>query len=289
MFLRVTHVTRYDYSSPVSFAPHALYLRPRETTRQRLHSFDLTLTPVARRIATSDAEDNALEWAYFDAGTFAPVLEFRSEFLVETLDTNPFDFFLKPSAFTFPFAYDEAERYVLAPCLALPAGSDEAELRGWLAARLPAPPRDTVAFLTALNTAVRNSLGYTRRDEPGIQTPAETLACGGGSCRDYAVLFIALCRTLGLAARFVSGYLHEPPAADIPNPLPPAMHAWAEVYLPGAGWRGLDPTRGIFCDDSFVPIAHSAVAASVNPVQGNFYSNGSVASNLHTTLTIDKF
>ena len=289
MFLRITHLTRYDYSRAVSFAPHALYLRPRESSRQRLHEYKLDVTPVARRVATSDAEENALEWAYFDAATFAPALEFRSEFLVETLDTNPFDFFLKPSALTFPFAYDDAERYVLAPCLVPPAGSNEGQLRGWLAAHLAVPPRDTVPFLTALNAAVRDSLGYTRRDEPGIQTPAETLACGGGSCRDYAVLFIALCRTLGLAARFVSGYLHEPPAANIPNPLPPAMHAWAEVYLPGAGWRGLDPTRGIFCDDSFVPVAHSAVAASVNPVQGNFYSTGSVASNLHTTLKIDKF
>ena len=288
MFLRLIHHTRYDYTRPVSFAPHAIYLRPRESPRQRLHDFKLDLAPAARRIATSDAEGNALEWAYFDAATLSPVLEFRSEMLVETLDTNPFDFFLNPSALSFPFSYDSAERYVLAPCLAPPIGSDESQLRAWLATHLPSPPTDTVSFLTALNTALKTSLGYTRRDEPGIQTPAETLALGSGSCRDYAVLFIALCRTLGLAARFVSGYLHEPPAADIPNPLPPTMHAWAEVYLPGAGWRGLDPTRGIFCDDSFVSVAHSAVAASVNPIQGNFYSAGPVASNLHTTLTIVK-
>ena len=288
MFLRLTHLTRYDYSRPVSFAPHAIYLRPRESPRQRLHEFKLDLAPAARRVATSDAEGNALEWAYFDAATLAPALEFRSECLVETLDSNPFDFFLTPSALAFPFAYDAAERYVLAPCLAPPAGSDETQLRTWLAARLPAPPADTVPFLTALNAAVRSSLSYSRRDEPGIQTPADPLARGGGSCRDYAVFFIALCRTLGLAARFVSGYLHEPPAADIPNPAPPTMHAWTEVYLPGAGWRGLDPTRGIFCDDAFVPVAHSAVAESVNPIQGNFYGAGPVASKLHTTLVIDK-
>lgn len=288
MFLRIIHLTRYDYAQPVTFAPHAIYLRPRETPRQRLHDFKLDLSPAARRVATSDVEGNALEWAFFAADTRAAALEFRSEFLVETLDANPFDFFLKPSALSFPFTYEPAELYALAPSLAPPAGSDNAQLRAWLATRLSAPPRDTVSFLTALNTAVRQSLAYSRRDEPGIQTPAETLACGGGSCRDYAVFFIALCRTLGLAARFVSGYLHEPPAPDIPNPLPPTMHAWAEVYLPGAGWRGLDPTRGIFCDDHFVPIAHSALAESVNPIQGNFYSAGPVASNLHTTLVIAK-
>ena len=287
MFRRIIHLTRYDYTQPVSFAPHAIYLRPRETPRQRLHSFELTLSLPARRVPTSDAEGNALEWAYFDAATIAPRLEFRSEFLVETLDANPFDFFLKPAALTFPFAYDPTERYALAPCLVLPAGSDEGQLRAWLGTHLPAPPADTVQFLSALNLAVRQSLAYSRRDEPGIQTPADTLARGGGSCRDYAVLFIALCRTLGLAARFVSGYLHEPPASDIPNPSPPAMHAWAEVYLPGAGWRGLDPTRGIFCDDHFVPVAHAALAESVNPIQGNFYGAPGVTSHLHTHLTID--
>ncbi len=288
MFLRIHHLTRYTYAQPVTFAPHAIYLRPRETPRQRLHEFKLDVSPAARRVATSDVEGNALEWAFFAADTPATVLEFRSEILAETLDANPFDFFLKSSALSFPFAYEPAELYALSPCLVPPAGSDETQLRAWLAAHLPSPPADTVAFLSALNSAVRQALVYARRDEPGIQTPAGTLARGGGSCRDYAVFFIALCRTLGLAARFVSGYLHEPPAPDLASPLPPALHAWAEVYLPGAGWRGLDPTRGIFCDDNFVPLAHSALAESVNPIQGNFYSSGPVASNLHATLTVDK-
>lgn len=289
MFLRVTHLTRYDYSQPVSFAPHALYLRPRETPRQRLHSFDLTLTPAARRIATNDAEDNALDWAHFAADTRSATLEFRSEFLVETLDANPFDFFLKPTALTFPFAYDAAETFALCPCFIAPPGTDAAQLRAWLDTHLPAPPADTIPFLTALNSAVRASLSYSRRDEPGIQTPAETLARGGGSCRDYAVFFIALCRQLGLAARFVSGYLHEQADPSVPNPAPPTMHAWAEVYLPGAGWRGLDPTRGIFCDDHFVPVAHTALAENVNPIQGNFFSAGTTTSTLTTRLTLDAF
>lgn len=289
MFLRVTHVTRYDYSAPVSFAPHALYLRPRETPRQRLHSFDLTLTPAARRVQTNDAEDNALDWAYFESAAPTNRLEFRSEFLVETLDKNPFDFFLRPTALAFPFTYDAAEIATLGSCLAPPRGTDRAPLEAWLATHFPAPPRDTIPFLTALNSAVRAALSYSRRDEPGIQTPSETLARRGGSCRDYAVFFIALCRQLGVAARFVSGYLHEPPDPAVSNPLPPTMHAWAEVYLPGAGWRGLDPTRGIFCDDHFVPVAHTALAENVNPIQGGFFSAGPVLSTLTTTLMLDAF
>src|SRR4051812_14907221 len=124
MLLRVTHVTRYDYSQPVSFAPHALYLRPRETSRQRLHNFELTITPAAKRVATNDAEDNALDWAYFAPDARAQALEFRSEFLAETLDANPFDFFLKPAALSFPFTYDASEIFALGSCFAPPPGTD---------------------------------------------------------------------------------------------------------------------------------------------------------------------
>ena len=289
MFLRITHLTRYDYSSAVSFAPHALYLRPRETSRQRVHNFTLAVAPTpARLIATTDAEDNVLDWAYFAPDARATMLELRTEFLVETLDANPFDFFLKPAASAFPFAYDATERITLSSCLVPPAPATALALRGWLAHHLPSLPGETLAFLTALNTAIRSSLVYSRREEAGIQPAAQTLARGGGSCRDYAVLFIELCRLHGLAARFVSGYLHEPPEPALSDPAPPAMHAWAEVYLPGAGWRGLDPTRAIFCNDAFVPIAHSAVAASVNPLQGTFFSAGPVTSQLTTDLDVAK-
>ena len=135
---------------------------------------------------------------------------------------------------------------------------------------------------------MHQALRYTRRDEPGIQSAGTTLALGSGSCRDYAVLFIELCRLQGLAARFVSGYLFEPPPPGVAQPVPPAMHAWAEVYLPGAGWRGLDATRGIFCDDAFIPVAHAAIAESVNPVQGTFYGLSNVTSTLYTHLAIEK-
>jgi len=288
MFLRIIHLTRYEYSQRVTFAPHAVYLRPRETPRQLLHRFELTLSPMtSSRVATTDAEGNSLEWIYFAGETESNVLEFRSESIVETRDINPFDFYLRPSATVFPFQYNDPERYVLTPCLTPPVGSDQDELRSWLAAHLPKPPEETVPYLTALNLAVHDALAYRVRFEPGIQTPAETLSLGSGSCRDYAVLFIALCRLQGLAARFVSGYLFEPPTSEIPNPVPPEMHAWAEVYLPGAGWRGIDPSRGIFCDDRWVQIAHSAIAESVNPVHGTFFGAG-VRATLITKLTLDR-
>jgi transglutaminase-like putative cysteine protease len=289
MFLRLVHLSRYDYSAPVSFAPHALYLRPRESSRQRLHHFALEISPAARRIATNDPLDNALDYAFFAPENLSNRLEFRSEMMVETLDANPFDFFLKPTALTFPFTYEPAERLALTSCLTPRADSPPPEqLRAWLDARLPSPPVETVPFLTALNTTVQHALTYTRREEPGIQSAEQTIAFGSGSCRDYAVLLIELCRVLGLAARFVSGYLYEPAATGATPALPPAMHAWAEVYLPGAGWRGLDPTRGIFCDDAFIPVAHTAVAESVNPIQGTFYGLSNVSSQLTTVLSLEK-
>jgi transglutaminase-like putative cysteine protease len=289
MFIRLSHFTRYEYSQPVSFAPHALYLRPRETSRQRLHQFALEITPAARRVATNDVFDNGLDWAFFTPGDSAARLEFRSELMVETLDVNPFDFFLSPGALTFPFVYNEVERGALAACLtARPDTPASAVLREWLAVHLPTPPAESVPFLTALNSAVHRALSYAPRDEPGIQSATETMACGGGSCRDYAVFLIELCRSLGLAARFVSGYLCEQPVPNATVAAPQSMHAWAEVYLPGAGWRGLDPTRGIFCDDAFVPVAHAAVAESVNPIQGMFYGAPNVTSHLTTSLSVEK-
>lgn len=289
MFIRLAHISRYDYSEPVSFAPHALYLRPRETPRQRLHHFALEISPAARRIATNDPLDNALDWAFFAPENPATRLEFRSELLVETLDSNPFDFFLKPTALSFPFRYDRAEHVALTPCLTPRADSPPPEfLRSWLAQHLPSPPAETVPYLIAINHAVQRALTYTRREEQGIQSAAETLARGSGSCRDFAVLLIELCRALGLAARFISGYIFEPEASGATPPLPPAMHAWVEVYLPGAGWRGLDPTRGIFCDDAFVPVAHAAIAENVNPIQGTFYGPGTVISQLTTLLSVER-
>lgn len=288
MFIRVTHLTRYDYSQPVHFAPHALYLRPRETPRQRVHRFALEVAPAARLIATSDPHDNPIEWAYFTGPEPNERLEFRSDFTVEALDSNPFDFFLQEHAQSFPFAYEATERHALAPSLAPRADSPPAAtLLAWVKEHLPNQSSSTVSFLGALNGLLYRSFAYIARDEPGIQSAADTLRCGSGSCRDYAVLFIELCRALGLAARFVSGYVCEPPPEDRP-PRREAMHAWAEVYLPGAGWRGLDPTRGIFCDDSFVAVAHSPIAERVSPVQGAFYGPAGTTSTLSTELAVVK-
>ena len=283
MKLKVSHLTRYEYAREVSYSPHLLYMRPRDSDQLRVNHFKFNISPEAKIVWTRDYSENLLAWAHF--WERSPTLSIRSEFEVETLESNPFDFILKPYAFTAPFEYEELHRFALTPYLAPPFDETQSVLRQWLDVHFVDRPKETVPYLVALNNLVHSSLSYTRRYERGIQPSLTTLSLGTGSCRDYAVLFVELCRTLGLAARFVSGYQFDP-APDAPAY--GAMHAWAEVYLPGAGWKGLDPTHGIFCDASFIPVAHAAVAESVNPIQGSYYSPDHVPSQLSHSILVEQ-
>ncbi|HZL46920.1 MAG TPA: transglutaminase family protein [Opitutaceae bacterium] len=283
MKLRVTHLTRYEYAQPVAFAPHRLYLRPRETPLVRILRFAVNLEPASRVIWIRDEQDNPLGLAY--CWDRSAVLSIRVECEVETLDENPFDFILDAHAVQFPFSYLPTERFALLPYLAPPFNETQSRLRAWLDQRYVNRPADTVTFLTSLNQLFYASLDYVNRADEGIQPSVQTLDNGSGSCRDFAILFIESCRTLGLAARFVSGYLFDPEAR---HPDHGAMHAWAEVFLPGAGWKGFDPTHGVFCNDTYIPCAHAAQADTVNPVQGSYHSTVRVDSHLHTSVLVEK-
>lgn len=286
MLLRVSHHTRYDYTQAVSFAPHLLYLRPRETPLHRLRSFRCHLSPEARLLPTVDAQDNTAHWAHFWEKSTA--LNIRTEFEIETLETNPFDFLLRPAIAKFPFSYGSGDQFALAPYLVPPFDRTQARLRSWLAENLVDPPQETLPFLMALNGLLHRTIRYARREEGAIQASLETLSLGSGSCRDFAVLLLEICRTFGVAARFVSGYLYDPPPPEEPNPVPGAMHAWVEVHLPGAGWKGFDPTRNMVCDETFIPVAHAAQADLVNPIQGTYYASGPVGSKLTTSVLIER-
>ncbi len=284
MKLRVSHHTRYDYDHEVGFSPHILYLRPRESAHQRLLFHRLSVQPDANLSHVRDPHDNNFAWAHF--WERSDNLNIRSEFELETVFPNPFDFILKTYAFKFPFKYEPVFDFALAPYLAPPFDDTQARLLAWLDEHFIDRPTETVPFLSALNTLLFQTLRYTRREERGIQPSTVTLDLGGGACRDYAVLFVELVRTLGLAARFVSGYMFAPP--DDNQRTAGAMHAWAEVYLPGGGWRGLDPTHGVWCDETFIPVAHAAQAESVNPIQGGVYSATPVGARLHTSVLVER-
>ncbi len=284
MKLRISHHTRYEYDHEVGFAPHVLYLRPRESAYQRLLSHRLTVQPDARISHIRDPHDNNFAWAHFREKSSA--LNISSEFEVERDFPNPFDFVLKVYAFNFPFKYEPVFDFALGPYLAPPFDDTQARLRAWLDEHFVDRPAETVPFLSALNSLLFTTLRYNRREERGIQPSLTTLTLGSGACRDFAVLLVELCRTLGLAARFVSGYMFAPP--DDSHRTVGAMHAWTEVYLPGGGWRGLDPTHGIWTDENFIAVAHAAQAESVNPIQGGIYSSTPVGSRLRTDVVVER-
>jgi transglutaminase-like putative cysteine protease len=267
MRLEISHVTRYAYDREVQLLPHLLYVRPRENPLLHVDRFSFEFQPDARVDWMRDDFDNLPASAHF--ATPASMLDIRTACTVTTADVPPFDFLVRDYATTFPFTYEPLHRFNLSIYLLPPGTETQAAVRNWLEARFTCRPRETVAWLFALNQTIHHGLVYQRRDEPGIQSSLTTIARGSGACRDIAVLLVETVRTLGLAARFVSGYVYDPAVSDQPGA---AMHAWAEVFLPGAGWIGVDPTRGIFCQNAYVPVAHAVVAESVNPIQGSFFS-----------------
>lgn len=283
MRIDILHKTRFEYDREVKLQSHLLYLRPRENPLLQVNRFDLVFTPSASVHWMRDDFDNILASAQFSDR--ASVLEIRSTCSVSTSDLLPFDFLVRDYARTYPFAYEPLHYFNLGIYFAPEQASAQAPLRRWLAEHFQDQPEDTVAWLFALNRTVHQHLQYRPRLEPGIQQALTTLELGTGSCRDYAAFLIECARALGIAARFVSGYM----AADAPDASTDrSMHAWVEVFLPGAGWRGLDPTHGIFCDASYVPIAHAVVAESVNPVQGSFAGDGSVQARLTAEVSVSR-
>jgi len=190
--------------------------------------------------------------------------------------------------------YHQHEQLALSPYLCSTPQPGASKALDWFytAVKNPNQADNIVSFLSEINQAVFESIAYERRDEEGIQTPDETLAKHTGSCRDMAVLMIAVVRQLGLAARFVSGYLYDPPSDEdgehIFNRAHGSMHAWLEIYLPGAGWKGFDPTNGILANHFFIPTAVASDPVHANPIQGRYYHDEQVPSHMEIELNIEE-
>lgn len=281
MNLDICHTTRYEYDREVQFLPHLLYLRPRENPLLRVKSFAFELSPEADLHWMRDDFDNLPASAHFLRE--ADVLEIRVRCVVETSEKPPFEFLVRDYAESRPFEYESLHKFNLGLYLTPPEESVQTALREWLSQRFTNQPSNTLAWLLQLNQTIYGSLVYKRRDEAGIQTALETIPTNSGSCRDFASLFVVIARTLGIAARFVSGYLYDP---SLDRAAGGDMHAWVEVFLPGAGWRGMDPTNGIFCTSCYVPVAHAVIAESINPIQGAFWSSSPATSVLSSQLVI---
>ncbi|HRH79437.1 MAG TPA: transglutaminase family protein [Thiobacillaceae bacterium] len=267
----IRHVTHYRFDRPVTLSPHVIRLRPATHSRTPIHAYSLNILP----------EKHFINWQQDPFGNWLARLVFPEltrelkvdvEVIADMTVINPFDFFMEDTAEHWPFAYPDALKKELAPYLE--ADENGPRLDAYLAG-IPRQKKHTVDFLVDLNRDLRQAIGYTIRLEPGVQTCEETLARAIGSCRDTGWLLVQILRHLGLAARFVSGYLVQltPDEKSLDGPSGTDhdftdLHAWAEVYVPGAGWIGLDPTSGLFAGEGHIPLACTPHPTSAAPIDG---------------------
>lgn len=283
MVVRVAihHHTQYQYDRMVLLSPHLIRLKPAAHTHALIESYSLTVEP----------ENHVVHWQQDPFGNFVARVDFwepmqtmaiKVEIIAGLEPINPFDFFIDTYAESFPFEYDtQLKKDLISYLEVTESGMYMAQ---WLA-QIDQTKRSTVDFLINLNQKIFQTIAYTVRLEPGVQTVDETLQQAIGSCRDSSWLLVQTLRQVGLAARFVSGYLAQIATDDalsdgstnaIENSL--ALHAWAEVYIPGAGWIGLDPTSGMLATESHIPLACTPDPMGAAPITGT-------SDQSETTLT----
>lgn len=282
--LRIQHRTLYRYNRPVSLRPHRLMLRPRESRELRLCSMELRTEPPATVTWAQDVAGNGVAMATFAQMTDTLVIESHAEVELHAAAWPIFE--VAASSIFYPFRYD-ADEWIDLGALAIPQHADPGgRLRAWSQAFVRSTPTDTLALLKDINAGVLAWVSYQSRDEEGTQSPIRTLDRGWGSCRDMAVLFIEAVRMLGFGARIVSGYLHNP-SQPVEGPAGPGtMHAWAEVFVPGAGWITFDPTNRSFGGANLIPVAVGRDIRQVMPVSGEFSGTSDAFTGMSVEVLI---
>ena len=272
--LSVRHVTTYDYKRPVRFGDHRIMFRPRDSYDQRLISSDLVITPTPRRIRwLHDVFGNCVAIATFSGE--AKQLRFDSSIVLDHTPSNAPDYSIEDYARGYPFTYGAEEMPDLVRSIERQYLDPEHKIDNWVKRFLkPGRVTDTGQLLMTMTYAIKESFTYTHRHERGTQDPLTTLNTAKGTCRDFAVLMIEAVRALGLAARFVSGYLHVPSDGEEEHVGGGNTHAWCQVYLPGAGWVEFDPTNGIVGNRDLIRVAVARDPRQALPLSGTFFGAG---------------
>lgn len=278
MLFDITHTTTYRFTRPVYLEPHVFRFRPRCDATQRLQDFQLRIDPRPAGLSEYlDLEGNCVARAWFTGVGESFSVTARSR--VETLRENPFDYiFGDPSADQLPMAYASELGSRLAPYRV--REDADASVDGFAASVSDEAGGRPLPFLDALSRRIFRMCQVRPREEGAPLPPRVTLAEGRGACRDLAVLFVDVCRALGFGARFVSGYQQGDPDGETQD-----LHAWAEVYVPGGGWRGYDPTRGLSVADGHVAVAAAQGPEQAAPITGTFRGTG-VASRMQAEIRI---
>lgn len=282
----ISHAITYCYDRPVHLAPHSIRLRPRSDAAQQLQDFALTITPTPDGSAElMDLGGHTTQRLWFGDRSIE-TLTVHAKSNVETVRSNPFNFILEPWATTLPIDYPnflsvQLQPYLIGHFHAMPGVTDP--VASELAQQLwETSDGQTVLFLTHLTQHLYKHNHYALRETGDPYPPGLTWRKQEGSCRDLAVLFMAVCRAVGLAARFVSGYHEGDP--DHPDTY---LHAWAEVYLPGAGWRGYDPTLGLAVGDRYVALAAAPIPKLAAAIEGRLQAGSQANSQLSYHLSIE--
>jgi transglutaminase-like putative cysteine protease len=280
MKLGLRYQTTYCYEEAVGFSPHDVRLFPRSDRFSRVRRLDFATTPKATVRFSRDVFENTVASCFFPERSRE--LEFRLAINLDLDEKDPFHFILEKDAVEAPFEYDLAIAKILAAYRERRT-RDRLIVPGW------EPPssrkrRDTVTTLVGLNKTLHECIGYERREEGAALSPAETLRLGRGACRDVTVLLAEILRQMGFAARLTSGYLREADAKT--KRAEGSLHAWTEVFLPGAGWVGLDATNGVFANHNFIGAAVGLTPADITPISGIYFHQKRIPAQMTSKLQL---
>ncbi|MEQ8604279.1 MAG: transglutaminase family protein [Marivibrio sp.] len=286
--LSITHVTEYRYTQPVRFGEHRLLFRPRDSHDLRLVSSGLKITPPASLRWLHDPFGNSVAIANFKE--WSDRLRFESEITIDHYGLSDPEFRIEEYARTTPFVYAPEEQPDLLADMMRHTGDPQKRVAHWARSFLDENGRmDTAEGLQAMNAAIKRDFLYNRRDEHGVQTAEETLRLGSGSCRDFALLMMEAVRSLGMAARFVTGYLYDPAldggaAAGVIGA--GTTHAWCQIYLPGSGWTEFDPTNGRYGGGNLIRIGAGRTPEQVKPIEGSYFGPADAAGPMTVEVSV---